>query len=114
MGARTNFELQDFKGSVWLYSHWGGDDKSLMFAEALEHAKPRWGDSPYAIRMVISHFIKDNIFGDTGFGISSYESGEESYDPLCANFISNTVKYEQEEFTFQEFIDRYGKHLTNS
>jgi len=49
MGARTNFELQDQKGSVWLYSHWGGDDKSLTFAEALEHAKPRWGDTSYAI-----------------------------------------------------------------
>jgi hypothetical protein len=114
MGARTNFELQDQKGSVWLYSHWGGDDKSLMFAEALEHAKPRWGDSPYAIRMVISHFLKDNVFGDTGFGISSYESGEESYDPLCANFISNTVIYEQEVFTFQEFINKYSNTLTNA
>lgn len=107
MGSRTNYELKDYKGSVWLYSHWGGDDKSLTFAEALEHAKPRWGDHSYAIRMVISHFLKDNIFGDTGFGISSYESGEESYDPLSADFTNNTVSYEQQEFTFQEFIDRY-------
>lgn len=108
MGARTNFELKDYKGSVWLYSHWGGDDKSTDFAKALEHARPRWGDTPYAIRMVVSYFIKDNILGDTGYGLGSYEFGEESYDTLSADFVSATVDYEQEVFTFEEFISRFG------
>ncbi len=31
MGSRTNFELKDYKGSVWLYSHWGGDSKANEF-----------------------------------------------------------------------------------
>ena len=108
MGARTNFELQDSQGSVWLYSHWGGDNKSMDFAKALEHAIPRWGDTSYAIRMVVSYFIKDHIMEDTGYGITSYESGEESYDALSANFISNTVSYEQEVFTFEEFVKRFA------
>tara|TARA_B110000503_G_scaffold102475_1_gene153078 strand:+ start:212 stop:535 length:324 start_codon:yes stop_codon:yes gene_type:complete len=107
MGSRTNFELQDDKGSVWLYSHWGGDDKSADFAKALKHAEPRWGDTPYAIRMVVSHLIKDQIDGDTGYGITSYESGEESYDPLSANFETKTVNYEQEVFTFEEFVQKF-------
>jgi len=108
MGARTNFELKDHKGSVWLYSHWGGDNKSTDFARALSHAEPRWSDTPYAIRMVISYLIKDNLLGDTGYGITSYESGEESYDPLSADFVSNTVSYEQEVFTFEEFVKRFS------
>jgi hypothetical protein len=108
MGSRTNYEMQDEKGSVWLYSHWGGDDKSSHFAGALQHAKPRWGDTPYAIRMAISYLIQDNLLGDTGYGITSYESGEESYDPLSANFVDKTVSYEQEVFTFDEFINRFG------
>jgi len=107
MGARTNFELQDAKGSVWLYSHWGGDDKSADFAKALSHAEPRWGDTPYAIRMVVSYLIKDHIDGDTGFGITSYLAGEESYDPLTANFETQTVNYEQEVFTFEEFVSKF-------
>jgi hypothetical protein len=107
MGARTNFELQDAKGSVWLYSHWGGDDKSADFAKALSHAEPRWGDTPYAIRMVVSYFIKDNIMEDTGYGLSSWEFGEESYDTLSANFVTNTVSYEQEVFTFEEFVAKF-------
>lgn len=110
MGARTNFELKDNKGSVWLYSHWGGDDKSTDFANALQHAEPRWGDTPYAIRMVVSYLIKDNLMGDTGYGLTSYEAGEESYDPLSADFVNNTVSYEQEEFTFKEFIDKFASN----
>ena len=108
MGARTNFELKDSNGSVWLYSHWGGDNKSYDFAKALEHARPRWLDTPYAIRMVISHFIKDSVLSETGYGITSYESGEESYDPLSADFVSKTVEYEQETFSFEEFVSRFG------
>jgi hypothetical protein len=108
MGARTNFELKDSAGSVWLYSHWGGDNKSYDFAKALDHATPRWSDTPYAIRMVISYLIKGSILSDTGYGITSYESGEESYDSLSADFISKTVDYEQETFTFEEFVKRFG------
>ena len=107
MGARTNFELQDAKGSVWLYSHSGGDDKSMDFAKALEHARPRWGDTPYAIRMVVSHLIKDRLLDDTGYGLTSYEAGEESYDPLTANFETKVVYYEQEFFTFEDFVAKF-------
>jgi|TARA_R110000782_G_scaffold52021_3_gene111801 hypothetical protein len=108
MGARTNFELQDAKGSVWLYSHSGGDDKSIDFAKALEHARPRWGDTPYAIRMVVSHLIQDRLLDDTGYGLTSYEAGEESYDALSANFETKTVDYEQDVFTFEEFVKRFS------
>ena len=107
MGARTNFELQDAKGSVWLYSHSGGDDKSMDFAKALEHARPRWGDTPYAIRIVVSHLIQDRLLDDTGYGLTSYEAGEESYDPLTANFETKVVYYEQEFFTFDDFVSKF-------
>jgi hypothetical protein len=107
MGARTNFELQDAKGSIWLYSHSGGDDKSSDFAKALEHARPRWGDTPYAIRMVVSHLIQDRLLDDTGYGLTSYEAGEESYDPLTANFETKVVYYEQEFFTFDDFVSKF-------
>jgi hypothetical protein len=107
MGARTNFELQDAKGSIWLYSHSGGDDKSMDFAKALEHARPRWGDTPYAIRMVVSHLIQDRLLDDTGYGLTSYESCEENYDALSANFETNTVNYEQDVFTFEEFVSKF-------
>jgi len=44
---------------------------------------------------------------DTGYGISSHESGEESYEPISVNFVGNTVSYEQEVFTFEEFVSKF-------
>lgn len=114
MGARTNFELQDYKGSVWLYSHWGGDTKANDLALALEHAEPRWGDVSYAMRMVISYLMKDNLMGDTGYGISSYEAGEESYEPISVNFSTNTVNYQDIVYTFGEFVTFFARGRVNA
>jgi hypothetical protein len=114
MGARTNFELKDYKGSVWLYSHWGGDTKANDLAAAINHAEPRWADTPYAIRMVISYLIKDNVMGDTGYGISSYECGEESYVPISVDFVTMTVNYQDIIYSFEEYVKFFSKHLTNA
>ena len=114
MGARTNFELKDYKGSVWLYSHWGGETKANDLAAAISHAEPRWGDTPYAMRMVISYFIKNDVMGDTGYGISSWDCGEESYEPISVDFVTNTVNYQDIVYTFQEYVQMFSKRLTNA
>jgi hypothetical protein len=36
---------------------------------ALEHAKPRWEDTSYFTRMMISYLTQDEVLGETGFGI---------------------------------------------
>jgi hypothetical protein len=108
MGARTNFELQDGQGSIWLYSHWGGDNKEVTLANALEQAKPRWDDFSYAMRIVVSQIIGQNWDSETGFGLSTFEAGEESYDPISVNFANNTVSYQNKVYTFEEFIANYS------
>jgi len=113
MGARTNFELKDEKGSVWLYSHWGGDSKVRDFAYALQKAEPRWGDVPYAIRIVVSQLIGNEWTSETGFGLTSYQAGEESYDTLSADFTNNTVTYHSIVFDFEHFVEEYANSLTN-
>jgi hypothetical protein len=114
LGSRTNFELKDTKGSVWLYSHWGGDSKVEDLAAALEHAKPRWGDVSYAMRMVVSYLIKDNLMSDTGYGLGSWEFGEESYDPISVDFAIDVVTYRDTVYSFEEFVNIFSKHLTNA
>ena len=120
MGARTNFELKDSQGSVWLYSHWGGDNKATDLATALFKAEPRWSDVPYAMRIVVSQLIGDEWSSETGYGLSSYESGEESYSPVVVNFPAMTVEYEECEYTFSEFVnffsnvETYSDRLTNA
>ncbi len=104
MGARTNFELKDSKGSVWLYSHWGGDDKIADLANALAKAEPRWDDFSYAMRIVVSQLVGSDWDSETGYGLSSYESGEEGYEPVCVDFTNKTVSYKDNDYSFQEFV----------
>ena len=71
MGARIHFVFKDVEdeASVVLYSHWGEDDWQKDLAQALQHSKPRWSDSTYFTRMMISSLIQHNVMDETGFGI---------------------------------------------
>jgi hypothetical protein len=95
MGARINFVFKDSEQgpSVVLYSHWGQDGWETDIAAALEHSKPRWGDSSYGTRMMISYLIQHNILDETGFGIyaiegNNYDLGEQT---VLIDFITKTV-----------------------
>jgi hypothetical protein len=95
MGARINFVFKEsIDGpSVVLYSHWGQDSWETDIAGALEHSKPRWNDSSYGTRMMISYLMKDSIMDETGFGIYSisgtnYDLGEQT---VIIDFINKTV-----------------------
>ena len=70
MGARINYVFTDSSDeAVVLYSHWGAEVWEWELGAALHHAKPRWGDETYAVRMVISHLLKDHLMDEAGFGI---------------------------------------------
>jgi len=95
MGARINFVFKDSEQgpSVVLYSHWGQDGWETDIAAALQHSKPRWGDSSYGTRMMISYLIQHNILDETGFGIyaiegNNYDLGEQT---VLIDFITKTV-----------------------
>jgi hypothetical protein len=95
MGARINFVFKDgTDSSVVLYSHWGQDGWEVDIAKALEHAKPRWSDSSYGTRMIISYLLQHNILDETGFGIysinnvGSMDLGEQT---VVIDFVNKTV-----------------------
>ena len=94
MGARINFVFTDgTDSSVVLYSHWGQDSWQSDLAAALEHAKPRWSDSQYGTRMIISYLISDSILDEIGFGIYSvqgdnFDLGEQT---IVIDFVNKTV-----------------------
>jgi hypothetical protein len=95
MGARINFVFKDSEDgpSVVLYSHWGQTDWETDIAAALEHAKPRWSDSSYATRMMISYLMQDSILEETGFGLyaitgNNYDLGEQT---VVIDFVNKTV-----------------------
>lgn len=94
MGARINFVFKDgTDSSVVLYSHWGQDSWETDLAQALEHSKPRWNDSTYGTRMMISYLIKDQVMDETGFGIYSvtgdnFDLGEQT---VIIDFVNKTI-----------------------
>lgn len=95
MGARINFVFKDGSdSSVVLYSHWGQTDWQTDIAGALEHAKPRWNDSSYGTRMMISYLMQHEILDEHGFGIysinnvGSMDLGEQT---VVIDFVNKTV-----------------------
>jgi hypothetical protein len=111
MGARINFVFKDGSdSSVVLYSHWGQTDWQTDIAGALEHAKPRWNDSSYGTRMMISYLMQDCILDETGFGIysinnvGSFDLGEQT---VVIDFVDKTVT-DIHPVLWDNFIAAYG------
>lgn len=117
MGARINFVFKDSEEGpmVVLYSHWGQDSWETDLAEALQHSRPRWNDSSYATRMMISYLMQDSILDETGFGIHAiandgYDLGEQT---ILVDFTTKTVT-DNVSVDFDNFVKAYGLQLTTN
>jgi len=110
MGARINFAFTDGTGSsVVLYSHWGQDNWQPDLAMAMNHARPRWSDSSYGTRMMISHLIHDSILDETGFGLyaingDNFDLGEQT---VIIDFVNKTVT-DIHAVKWEDFIQAYN------
>ena len=111
MGARINYVFKDSEQGplVVLYSHWGQDGWEQDIARALQHAKPRWNDSSYGTRMIISHLIQHSILDETGFGIHAidndgYDLGEQS---ILIDFTTKTIT-DSQSVAWEAFINAYA------
>lgn len=88
---------------IYLYSHWkGGEEDEGQLIDDLRRAlrrKQRWNDESYLARIIISEVIKDDIEGETGYGIAPYV-GEEEFKTIEVDFEKQTV----DGMSFEEFI----------
>ena len=114
MGARINFVFKDSEDgpSVVLYSHWGQDGWESDIAGALQHAKPRWNDSSYGTRMIISYLIQHNVLDETGFGLyavngNNFDLGEQT---VVIDFVNKTVT-DNTPVQWDAFINAYSGAL---
>jgi hypothetical protein len=120
MGARINFVFKDSEPAIGepyayvvLYSHWGQDSWQPDLAMALQHSKPRWNDSSYATRMIISYLMQDAVLDETGFGIyaindTNYDLGDQT---VIIDFINKTVT-DIHPVKWDNFIQAYIPQLT--
>jgi len=114
MGARINFVFKDSEQGpmVVLYSHWGETEWERDLAMALQHAKPRLGDSSYGTRMIISYLMQDSILEETGFGIFAINNDcLDLGDPtVLIDFTTNTVT-DRVSVPFDKFVAAYSPAL---
>jgi hypothetical protein len=111
MGARINFVFKDSEQGpvVVLYSHWGQTEWESDIAAALEHSRPRWSDSSYGTRMMISHLIQHSLLEETGFGIyaidqDGYDLGEQT---VLIDWTTQTVT-DNVSVNFDKFVAAYS------
>ena len=108
MGARTNFTFKTSTGSMILYSHWGGETKTLDLANALHKAYPRikMQDEGYALRVIVSQLIGPSWSSEIGFGIYlGQHGGEEEYYPVTIDLTNNTVTDDVGTHTITDYIN---------
>ena len=70
MGDRGNIVVRSEYGDVWFYTHWRGSEMKDVLQEVLSR-RVRWDDAAYLARMIFSALIKNNVDGETGYGISN-------------------------------------------
>lgn len=111
MGSRAQILIED--EGVYLYTHWGADNLKEDLKAILDTSKARnrWNDPEYLARIIFSEMIKNDINGETGFGIGSSEHGDiqlliilnvKDNTIIIKNIFSNRNK---KYSSFQNFID---------
>lgn len=112
MGDRIIYTIrQDKNLSINLYSHWGGYDRFVTLAKALKSAEPRWGDTSYAARIIVSQLIGTDWASETGFGLwASDEGGNYGGDhpDIVINLVNKTVEDETGTHSFDSFIEYHS------
>lgn len=117
MGDRIVYTIKQADGlSLNLYSHWGGYERFIALAHALNAAKPRWSDESYATRIIVSNLIGPQWDQETGFGLwaskedGAYHGGD--HQDIVIDIPNKTVTDETGTHTFDGFISYHGAVLT--
>lgn len=109
MGDRVVYSISEGNGlSVNLYSHWGGSERFEALAAALESARPRWNDSSYCTRIIVSQLIGTSWDQETGFGLwASNSDGAYGGDwpDITIDLVNKTVIDETGTHSFDDFIN---------
>ena len=116
MGDRIVYTIrQDKDLSVNLYSHWGGYDRFNALAKAIKAAEPRWNDSSYCTRIIVSQLIGDHWNDELGFGLwASNETGGYyggDHPDIVIDLVNKTVEDETGIHSFDSFINYHTEHI---
>jgi len=102
MGDRANVGIRGTDGNtIFLYLHWGGEDRHGIVANALAHAMAREGDDEaYFTRIFISRVIGTDWDKETGVGLSvnKLSASGDGYDVPIYNYTTKKVELHEEKW----------------
>ena len=108
--ARDEHKREDMGNSIYIYSHWGGDDdvNNSPLAQQVRAAlakRERWDDESYLCRMIISQIVKDAGIDDpTGVGIAPDDGYlDEEFPRIVVDLAAQTVN----GIAYDKFITLY-------
>jgi len=93
MGDRAMAEIKTKEGSLYLYTHWGGNSLPDRAKEAIKFAKGRWSDTPYAVRILVDQLTKEGRDEQTGFGLMLTPNAEDEYNRNNPSVVIDLVAY---------------------
>lgn len=100
-----------YEEPIYLYTHWDGYKLKQTIANALDRGRGRWTDPSYLNRIIFSEMVKDDIEGDTGYGLSrNYQDSSAATDyKVYASWDLDECKVvtPESEYTFEDFISRF-------
>lgn len=84
MGDRSvvGFRRNSESPTIYLYSHWGGENQVAKLQDALLAARSRWSDPDYATRICVSQIVGEYWNHEVGFGLSVDSYCTPDYDTI--------------------------------
>ena len=79
MGTRAQVFMKD--EGVYLYQHWSGNDlmDTVIRAVNSDVGRGRQDDPEYLARIIFCEMVKDDIAGETGYGIGNTQYADIEY-----------------------------------
>ena len=114
MGDRSSIYIisEDLASPIQLYGHYSGDDNAVAVATVLKNTS-RLGNADYFTAELFYQFavIQGGYTGSSGFGIGSANvvNPTDDNEPIVVNADTGEVKYEDTQYTRNEFIKSFGE-----
>ena len=103
MGDRANVQVKTNGKSVFLYTHWKGEELPKIVQHSLLR-KQRWDDAQYLARIIFCEMIGPNeLGGETGYGISA-EVGDGDNRIVIVDTDEQKVRWHKKAASFDEFV----------
>jgi len=85
---------------VHMYTHWGASTLENTLRAALKRGL-RWDDEEYLARIIFCEMVKDEIDGETGYGLS-IDTGDTQFSLIVKD--GKVTKEDKTTVSFEDFI----------